>query len=254
MKGHMVNHSFEAYAHIYDAFYVDKNYEKEFHNLYKIAESLTHRLNTGLEIGAGSGTFTKQLATKLTHIEAYEISPAMASICASNLSKFENIKVSQGDLRQTLDSHIENSSIDIVIANFHVFTYFTNIEVDQFLQLCRNFLRTGGIVSFDFWDLEAVIASPPKPVLKVAYHEGREIERKTFPSISENYRKVEINFEFYESNTLLFAETHFMYPRSLDEIREYFANDFEFCGSFDISSGEPYSRENYGNLVYFRKN
>ena len=249
----MSNNSFESYAHIYDAFYIDKNYSKECENLSVIAKLLTKKLDFGLEIGAGSGTFTRELSKQLRHIEAFELSPTMAEICAKNLSRFENVRVSQGDLEETLNSDIEISSIDLVIANFHVFTYFTEKEVAQFLDICVKFLRIGGIVSFDFWDLQAVSAAPPVPVVKVAHIEGKEITRKTIPQASNDFREIKVNFEFYESSNLLFTETHVMHPKSLEEVKGFFAANFEFCGSYDITSGKEYSQKNYGNLVYFRK-
>jgi precorrin-6B methylase 2 len=249
----MSNKSFESYAYIYDAFYIDKNYKKECENLFGIAKSLTKKLDYGIEIGAGSGTFTKELAKYLQHVKAFELSPVMAEICANNLSKFQNITVNQGDLKQTLNSSIEINSIDLVIANFHVFTYFSEKEISQFVDASVKFLRVGGIVSFDFWDLQAVCAAPPVQVVKVAHIEGKEITRKTIPQASNDFREIKVNFEFYESSNLLFTETHVMHPKSLEEVKGFFAANFEFCGSYDITSGKEYSQKNYGNLVYFRK-
>ena len=249
----MSNNSFESYAHIYDAFYIDKNYSKECSNLCVIARSLTKKLDFGLEIGAGSGSFTRELSKQLRHIEAFELSPTMSEICAKNLSKFENIRVSQGDLESTLNSSIDIKSIDLVIANFHVFTYFTEEEIDQFIDICVKFLRVGGIVSFDFWDLEVVRAAPPVPVVKIAHIDGKEITRKTLPQASSDFKEIKVNFEFYESSNLLFTETHVMHPKSLDEVKGFFWANFEFCGSYDITTGKEYSQKNYGNLVYFRK-
>ena len=249
----MSNNSFESYAHIYDAFYIDKNYSKECSNLCVIARSLTKKLDFGLEIGAGSGSFTRELSKQLRHIEAFELSPTMSEICAKNLSKFENIRVSQGDLESTLNSSIDIKSIDLVIANFHVFTYFTEEEIDQFIDICVKFLRVGGIVSFDFWDLEVVRAAPPVPVVKIARIDGKEITRKTLPQASSDFKEIKVNFEFYESSNLLFTETHVMHPKSLDEVKGFFGANFEFCGSYDITTGKEYSQKNYGNLVYFRK-
>ena len=249
----MSNNSFEFYADIYDAFYVDKNYKIECNNLINIAKSITLNLERCLEIGAGSGIFTKELAKQFNQIEAFELSPSMAKICANNLSNFSTVNVNQGDLNKTLHSKVEKFSIDMVVANFHVFTYFTNNEVDLFIEICKLFLRSGGIACFDFWDLDAVIANPPKSVTKAAIHKGRELTRKTFPSSNNLFTEVEVNFEFYDKSTLLFKESHRMHPRSLNEVKARFEESFVFHGSFDISTGESYSQKNYGNLVFFEK-
>jgi len=245
--------SFGSYATIYDAFYVDKDYQRECLNLIKLAREFSKQLELGLEIGAGSGSLTRELTKYLYHIEAFELSQGMTDVCKANLASYKNVNVHQGDLQKTFDSNIEEKSLDIVIANFHVFTYFSEAEVILFIEICSKFLRTGGLVAFDFWDLDAVMNTPPTPTIKIARHEGREITRKTFPVSQNEYRKVEVNFDFYEGLNILFSERHEMYPRSLDEVKKVFGEGFEFCGSFDIYSGENYAQTSYGNLVYFRK-
>jgi SAM-dependent methyltransferase len=246
--------TFGSYAQIYDAFYVDKDYQRECVNLIKLAKQFSTNLESGLEIGAGSGSLTKELTKFLNRIEAFELSQSMADVCQANLASYKNVNVHQGDLQKTLDSKIEKNSLDIVIANFHVFTYFSDAEVILFIEICSKLLRTGGVVAFDFWDLGAVVSTPPTPTTKIASYEGREITRKTLPISKNGYRKVEVNFDFYEGLNLLFSECHDMYPRSLDEVKKAFEGSFEFCGSFDIYSGENYDQTSYGNLVYFRKN
>jgi SAM-dependent methyltransferase len=220
----MRDNNFDSYAHIYDAFYVDKNYENECSNLIQLAKTFTETLDTGLEIGAGSGTFTRYLIKWLKQLEAFELSQSMAQLCTLNLAEFENINVYQGDLLETLGSAIHENSLDLVVANFHVFTYFTNSEVDLFVKICKLFLRKGGVACFDFWDFEAVVANPPLPVVKEAIHQGKKITRKTFPSTNQDCTEVEVNFDFYHESTLLFSECHRMFPRTLEEIKIKFEN------------------------------
>jgi len=244
---------FGEYSQIYDSFYADKDYKNECKTVVEIAKSLNLNLRRGLEIGAGSGAFTKELQKFLAHIEVFELSPSMAKICANNLSQFENINVHQGDMDQILNSEIKPTDFDLVVANFHVFTYFTDAESKQFVEVSSKFLKPGGLVCFDFWDLEAVKARPPVSVIKGALHSGREIIRKTIPRVMENYREIEIDFEFYESSNFLFREIHKMYPRHLNEVMELFKGKFEFCGSYDIASGKSFKKDHYGNLVFFKK-
>ena len=246
--------TFGSYAKVYDAFYVDKDYQRECYNLIELAKKFTSHLECGLEIGAGSGSLTKELTKYLSHLDAFELSREMADVCKVNMLYHKNVIVHQGNLQETLNSNIEKDSIDILIANFHVFTYFSDSDVTLFIEICSKFLRKGGIVTFDFWDLDAVVNTPPKSATKVAKFDGREITRKTSPVMKNAFRKVEVNFDFYEGSDLLFSECHDMYPRSLNEVKKVFENGFEFCGSFDIYSGESYTQKSYGNLVYFRKN
>jgi predicted SAM-dependent methyltransferase len=177
----------------------------------------------------------------------------MAEICSSNLSGLSNVRVNCGDLVQILNSKTNRGSTDLIIANFHVFSYFTDNEVAQFAEVCHVFLKSGGLVSFDFWDLEAVIASPPVETVKSAQYFDQEITRVTKPEIRNNSREIAVNFEFYEFSEFLFKETHYMFPRYLHEVKSYFQESFEFCGSYDLYSGQTYSQKAYGNLVFFRK-
>ena len=88
--------------------------------------SLTETLNTCIEIGAGTGNATKEFAKTFKHIEPYDPSPSMFEICFSKLSSLNNVKVNCGDLTQILKPKVNEVSVDIVIANFHVFSYFTD--------------------------------------------------------------------------------------------------------------------------------
>ena len=151
---------------------------------------------------------------------------------------------------QTLASGVNLGFTDIVIANFHVFSYFTDEEAALFSDVCRIYLKSGGLVAFDFWDLEAVIAQPPTESVKRAQFLNRELMRKCKPKVTNNLREVTINFEFYSRSELLFKETHIIFPRYLDEVMSFFQADFEFCGSFDLSTGESYTQQSYGNLVF----
>ena len=156
-------------------------------------------------------------------------------------------------MAQTLKSEVNRGSTDLVIANFHVFSYFTNEEAALFAKVCNDFLKSGGLVSFDFWDLDAVIASPPVEVVKSVQHSGQEITRKSKPTVKNDFREIAIDFEFYQFSKLLFKETHHMFPRYLHEVKSYFDTNFDFCGSYNLYSGEIFHRRPYGNLVFFRK-
>jgi predicted TPR repeat methyltransferase len=249
----MSSNTFDYYAEIYDAFYLEKDYVGECKNLIQIAKSLNGNLRVALEVGSGTGALTKELSKKMVHIEAYELSPRMAEICSGNTSDLSNVKVNLGGLTQILNSTVNRGSTDLVVANFHVFSYFTDFEVTQFVEVCNCFLRSGGVVAFDFWDLKAVLSSPPAVVRKVAPHSGKEITRYTKPESRSDSREIKVKFEFYDQSKLLFQETHVMFPRTLDEVKGYFDGDFQFCGSYEIESGAVYSPNKYGNFVFFQK-
>lgn len=244
---------FESYAQIYDSFYIDKDYAFECSNILSFAKSLNPSINKAIEIGAGSGKFTRELAKQLSQVEAFEVSGKMAEICSSNLSGITNVKVHHGDLAKTFNSGLDKNSFDLVIANFHVFTYFSDEEVQQFVEVCNEYLNSGGVACFDFWDYDAVVQTPPTQKEKIAIVGDRKITRKTSPLVLNNFKEIKVNFDFYESSTVLFSENHSMFPRSLEEVVSLFDGDFEFCDSLDIASGLPYSKSSYGNLVFFKK-
>lgn len=177
----------------------------------------------------------------------------MVEIRSRKLSALRNVNVNWGNLAQILELAPNKGSVDIVLANFHVFTYFTDEEAALFADVCRVFLKSGGLVAFDFWDLEAVIASPPVEGVKSAHLLNREILRKCKPEVKNDFREVSVNFEFYSSSGFLFKENHNMFPRFLHEVRSFFEGNFEFCGSYDLFSGEVYVQQTYSNLVFFRK-
>lgn len=102
----MVTNSFNDYARVYDSFYIEKDYETEYKNLIQIAKEFTSKIDNGLEIGAGSGSFTSKLAKTLKRVEAYELSPSMVEICKNKLMNYGNVVVNEGDLIKILKSKI----------------------------------------------------------------------------------------------------------------------------------------------------
>jgi len=248
-----VSKAFGEYASIFDAFYVEKNYELECNNLLEIATELRPTLFSCLEIGAGSGKFTRELAKKVGKVEAFDLSPAMVELAKTSLHGLENVRIQEGDLDSVLKSEFDLGSFDIITAHFHVVSYFNDSELEKFVEISTKFLPKGGIVAFDFWDGSAVRQTPPAVVAKEASLQEGNIVRISSPKSFDDYRRIEVNFIFLQDTKILFSELHTMYPRTKGEVISLFEDEFDFCGSFDLLSKGNYSQQSYSNLIFFRK-
>lgn len=249
----MTEKAFTKYATLYDRFNQSKNYKTECANLLKLISDSSGSTSTIMEIGTGTGSFTKELAQSGSQILAFELSADMVERAKSNLSDYRNVKIECANLLEILNENSNIKPVDLICAIFHVFSYFSNEDIQTFVEISEKYLKVGGIVCFDFWDTDAVLKNPPSIVSRDAIIEDKVITRKSLPSCNQDYSVIDVRFDFQEGEKLIFSENHRMYPHSLDEALSFFKERFELCGSFNISTGKKYNHETYGNLVLLRK-
>ncbi|MCK5416137.1 methyltransferase domain-containing protein [Candidatus Parcubacteria bacterium] len=95
-----------------------------------------------LELGCGTGEFTKNLANTKAGITAIDLSPHLLEIAKNNLKKFHNVKLEIGDM-ETLDN-LPNNYFSNVVGN----SVLHHVDYEKCLERSYNKLIVGGSIFF----------------------------------------------------------------------------------------------------------
>jgi SAM-dependent methyltransferase len=141
--------SFEYLAQYYDLIYKDKDYKKEVDFIEDIFQS-THKPKKILEIGCGTGNYTRILLERGYKITAVDISENMLKMAKEKCA----CKFIKGDIR---DISI-NDKFDACIAMFAVMDYVTeNSDLVKVFSNIYKQLKPNGVFVFDVWNGLAVL-------------------------------------------------------------------------------------------------
>ena len=137
--------SFKDYADYYDLIYKDKDYRKEvdfIENIFEFED--THKPKKILEVGCGTGSYTKILLERGYEVTAVDISGNMLEIAGEKCA----CKFIKGDVR------------DITINEKHVVRFYFPQEIKYYLEnagfevlkICP-FLDLNGPVDENVWNM-----------------------------------------------------------------------------------------------------
>jgi ubiquinone/menaquinone biosynthesis C-methylase UbiE len=179
--------SFGSLAKYYDLIYSDKDYGKEVDFLEQIFQN-TRKPKKLLEIGCGTGNYTRILAERGYQITAVDISENMLKIakekCASNFVK--------GNIR---DISIDDK-FDTCIAMFAVIDYITDSsDLIKALVNIRHHLKPNGILVFDIWNGLAVLRLLPECRMKEAENDEMKIIRFATPTLRSLSHICEVDYK-----------------------------------------------------------
>jgi ubiquinone/menaquinone biosynthesis C-methylase UbiE len=245
------NESFKDLAKYYDLIYKDKDYEKEVTFLEDIFEH-AHKPKKILEIGCGTGNYTKILLERGYDMTAIDISENMLETAKEKC----NCKFIKGNIR---DISI-NDKFDACIAMFAVMSYITeNSDIVKALNNIHSHLKKNGLFIFDVWNGLAVLRLLPELRIKFAENDKVKLLRiadpnlKSFDHICEvNYKLLVLNKENCTFNEI--NEKHvvrFYFPQEIKHFLE--ATGFEvlkICPFLDLKGKVD---ENIWNIAVIAK-
>jgi len=242
--------SFKDYAEYYDLIYKDKDYEKEVDFIENaFGENKPKKI---LEIGCGTGSYTKILLDRGHEVTAIDISGNMLEIARRKC----NCTLIKGDIRDiTL-----NEEFDACIAMFAVIGYITkNSDIIETLNNIHRHLKPNGVFVFDVWNGLAVMRLLPEQRIKEVENGEIKIVRVAIPNLRAFDHICEVNYKLLilnkENNTCNeINEKHivrFYFPQ---EIKYYLeAAGFEvlkICPFMDLNGGVD---ENVWNITVIAK-
>ena len=184
--------SFKNYAEYYDLIYKDKDYVKEVDFLEEIFETI-YKPKRILEVGCGTGSYTKILLERGYEVTAVDISEDMLKIAGEKCA----CKFIKGDVR---DITI-NDKFDACIAMFAVMGYITrNSDIIKALNNIRRHLKPNGIFIFDVWNGLAVLRLLPEQRIKEMENDKIKIVRVAIPNLRAFEHICEVNYKLLIRN------------------------------------------------------
>ena len=179
--------SFEHLAKYYNLIYSDKDYEKEVSFLEDIFE-LTQKPKNILEIGCGTGNYTKILMDKGYDMTALDLSESMLRTAREKCA----CKFVQGDIRDVS----MNNQFDACIAMFAVMGYVTeNSDIIRSLKNIHRHLKENGLFVFDVWNGLAVLRLLPELRIKVVENDKVRLLRIANPKLKSFEHICEVNYK-----------------------------------------------------------
>ena len=205
----------KEYSKLYDIFYKSKNYSKEIaliKNLIKKKNLLI------LELGCGTGNYTKKLESLSKKIVAVDKSKYMIDI-----AKKKKLKKTLF-LTNEIKSLKLNNKFDVIVSLFHIFSYQKNkVEVKKFFELAK-YLKKGGFFIFDFWYAKGVNYLKPKKTTLIIKKKNQVIKRMSSPKWNMKKKlvsvKYKINIQHQKKKTKNIYEEHLMKYFSLKEVQK----------------------------------
>ena len=174
------------YSNLYDSFYKKKNYSKEILLIKKLIKKKNLSI---LELGCGTGSYTKKLV------------PLAKKIVAVDKSKFMIEVVKKKNIKKTLfiTNQIEslkfNQKFDLIISLFHILSYQkNNLEIKKFFELSK-YLKKGGFFIFDYWNEEAVNFLKPRKTTLLVKKNDHVIKRVSYPSWNKKNKSVLVKYK-----------------------------------------------------------
>ncbi len=214
--------NFKALAEYYDLIYSDKNYAGEVNFVEKCFEKFGKPPKI-LEIGCGTGNYTKILLERGYKITGLDISKEMLAIARQ---KCTNCEFVENDIRNISIS----GKFDSCLALFAVMSYMTqNSDITSALANIRKLLNPGGLFVFDVWNGLGLMRNLPESRLKEIETDKLKILRFARPTLKAFEHVCEVNYRLVilEKNNSRFEEIkekHIMRFYFPQEIKYYLEN------------------------------
>lgn len=233
---------FDEYAHYYDLFYRDKDYESEAGYIDELIVKYSPQAQTIFDMGCGTGRHDELLAQKGYIVHGIDMSAHMLD-CAIKKTIPNKLTFSLGRI-QGLDLQ---RRFDVVISLFHVMSYqVSNADIIEAFATARRHLNPGGIFIFDFWYGPAVLQDKPVTRVKRIKDGDVTVMKVAEPEMMINKNMVDVRYELVVRNTKngktsSFCENHRMRYFFLPEIELMLSNSgFAQIASHEfMTSNEP---------------
>jgi SAM-dependent methyltransferase len=228
--------SFEYISKYYDLIYEDKDYEKEVSFIEDIFAKY-HKPKKILEIGCGTGNYTKILAERGYKITGVDISENMLNVARQKCE----CSFAKGDMR----NFSLHEKFDTCIAMFAVIGYVTdNEDVIKALKNIRSHLEPNSLLVFDVWNGLSVMRNLPEVRVKKIEKRNMKIVRIAVPNLRAFDHICEVNYTLFAMNKVTneyteFDEKHIMRFYFPQEIRFFLKEAgfevLEICPFMDLN-------------------
>jgi SAM-dependent methyltransferase len=182
--------AFSSYAHYYNLFYRDKDYNAESDYIVSLINKFKRSAVTILDLGCGTGRHAEILSQKGYNIHGVDCSETMLAE-AYRLEGSRNLSFSKGDIRTVRLA----KKFDVVVSLFHVMSYQTTTDdLLKAFQTIAYHLDHNGLLIFDCWYGPAVLTIRPEIRVKRIEDENWDITRIAEPILHPHENIVDVNY------------------------------------------------------------
>jgi predicted O-methyltransferase YrrM len=145
-----------------------------------------------LEIGAGTGSHTVRLASRVKELVSVEIDPDFAKLARQKVKAASNANVSFSfsPLEQ-----LASGSFDGAAAFFHILNYIPQANRLLFLEALSARLRPGAWFVTDLWNGDAVMRDPPRRETRNKTHGAMAIQQAITPALDVSSNTVTLAYQ-----------------------------------------------------------
>tara|TARA_Y100001958_G_C21094285_1_gene446394 strand:+ start:140 stop:895 length:756 start_codon:yes stop_codon:yes gene_type:complete len=244
------------YSKYYDILYTDKNYKDESQIIKKIIKKYSYKPINLLDIGCGTGEYSKLLTSNNLNVTGLDKSSYMIKKAKKKFKNYNNLKFIKGDLLK----YKSNIKFDIISALFHILSYqIKNSQIDKFFKNSANVLNKKGIFVFDFWFKPGVMnLKQPNKFRKINKKNLKIIRLTNSIWFRKKNRIDDIHelFIFKKKNLIEnFQETHQMRYFDLSFIKKKLSkHKLKFLTCLDLNTKNFPTKKSWGALVIAQKN
>lgn len=207
----------DNYSNFYDLFYSNKNYKKEANDFIEKFKSNPTEI---LELGCGTGNYSKIFLDKGIKVFGVELSASMLSIAKKKFdSNFFGI-------HSDIENFQINRKFNHCLSLFHVISYLTDSKkVLNTFQNINDHLNPEGEFVFDCWHTAGVYSGGLETRVK-SFEDNRFIvKRISIPKMNLSSNTVDVCFDYFITNKSTGTitnqkENHLMRHFSILEIEE----------------------------------
>ncbi|SDZ40251.1 Methyltransferase domain-containing protein [Proteiniborus ethanoligenes] len=151
--------AYKEFAYIYDTLMHDVDYSKWMDFIKDILIAYNVKSQEVLEIGCGTGNFTRLLCEAGYKVTAFDLSEDMLSIAYDKLNSYRNIQL----LNQDMTDFNINKSFEAIISVCDSINYLVDyLDLEKCFNRVYSHLEPGGIFVFDinsFYKLKHIIGN-----------------------------------------------------------------------------------------------
>ena len=244
------------YSKVYDILYKKKNYIKEFNLIHNKIKKYKKDSKSILELGCGTGQYSKLLAKKKYSVIAVDRSLSMLKLAKKKCKNIKGLKFIKKDLLK----FSYPKKFDVVTSLFDVVSYINNKNgLSNFFNNSRKNLKDKGILIFDFWNKKGVLKLKPENRFKIFNYKNLEIFKLNSPNWYKNQNLISVNTKLFILNKktkkfIKINENHLMKYFDLKKIKyELKKNNFKFLEWVEISKNKKKLDNCWSILVIAKK-
>ena len=182
------------YSGYNDLLYRNKDYTKEADYLKAILDNYAPDASRLLELGCGTGGYAAALVKEGYAVHGVDKSEEMLSFAWERVSRNSGLSFSHADIRE----YRSQTPFDAIVSFFRVFSFQRETQdLRRAIACCRDNLKVGGFLIFDFWNGPGILHSQPAVKVKRFENESLRVTRIEEPQLCPESNTVVLDYDIF---------------------------------------------------------